>query len=216
MKKTIVVLALSLSLSAVSAQAEIISFNFSGHWTGVSNGLESWFTSGGNFNLGVSYVPGVSATSSAASISMYLSTDDWFGNLAAPGIQILNDFEINGGNESTDQFIISLLPGALTIPSLPSALASLTSIPSFYYGMLNLKDSTAEVFSDSNLPGEIIMTSLPLESMSQSFFLFFGAGNTRVSGHIDSISHPTPEPTTLFLFATGLTALGAYRRRRIN
>ena len=222
MKKTIFGLALGLSFVTGTAQAEMVSFDFSGHWTTVSSELNSWFTVSKGFSGNISYDSETKSSDKNsfeyAGQSMAFSTAMangtlWTGTVTKPMITIYN----NDSSHYYDQFRLDL-PGFIDSSVIFSA--SSTSLPHFLAGKVELVDYGNTVFSNTSLPSECAMTSLPMQFESGIFDLTFfknNNGNAQylyASGTIDSITHPTPEPATFLLFGTALPCLAAYRRRR--
>jgi len=234
MKKTVLALALSLSLAAANVQAETISFNFSGTWGSVasSKALSVWFPLGGAFTGSISYLEDAVATANSdgsasyAGASMTFMTTDWACNVLIPEVKIFNGV--------TDQFVVRFpvlnLSGS-SLSFVPSDAfkkrAGFEALPGFLWGEFSLKDDQGEAFSSIDLPSTGIMNAWPMAFDFGMLNLYFlspsiqsvqaGPGQQSfptVSGRINT--HPTPEPATFLLFATGMTGLAAYRRRRIS
>jgi len=228
MKKTILALALGLSLVAGRvAQADTISFNFSGQWDSVTSPsrLDPWFSQDEAFGgtIDISYNLGATASSNAdgsvsyAGESLTFTTTKWKCTVTAPEINIY--YDSTSGGSVIDQFVIHFLhrSGSVNFPRSPG----LAALPLFLSGDFGLKDDQQNVLSGTGLPSFGSMASwLPLFDSGRLNFYFSSRVNPDnafdspliASGRIDI--HPTPEPATFFLFAIGLTALAAYRRRQ--
>jgi len=209
LKKTILAFALGLSLVGVSAQAETIAFNFSGTWT--NSAVTSWFPVNGKFDGSIRYdlvpksatntvgpgsYPGELLTFAAPSFAFFVPS---------PKITIYN--APNGS--ASDQFVINILENVhYSLNQLPSSLF-------FISADFSLTGIDNMVFNDTSLPSLDVMTSTLFKpGMFTLSFIDTTGNKVGVLGIIDSITpQPVPEPTTIFLFATGLTSLAARRRR---
>lgn len=227
MKKTILALALSLSLATGSAQAETISFNFSGHWDFVDSRLNSCFVLGNTFSGAVSYNSVTTPTTLGGSVyiaeSLFFYTkgsdaEMWTGTVTKPKISMFNGI----GGSALDQFLVSF--DGRDYSTNFTKVNFFDSFQGFFdAGHFSLTDTRNAVFGGIGLPSLYTMTSSPSPFTGSLFSLSFvqggGDGLTafNASGKIDSITpYPSPEPATVLLFATGLTGLVAYRRRRVH
>lgn len=229
MKETILALAIGLSCVGGSAQAEPISFDFSGHWDigGVDSRLDNWFTEGAKFSGTVVYdseAKNITDKSDSSALSVYagmsltINASRWTSSVYMPQITILDQAS------SGDQFVVGFpsfrvpesnvtfvpLPGVERLPNFGSGNFSLT-YPNTFFNDTSLPNLTA-----TNTPGlfDLGMLNLSFYKLALDANGYGKAEYMTVGGSIDSISHPTPEPATLLLFATGMTGLAVIRRRR--
>lgn len=229
MKKTILALALSLSLAAGIAQAGTISFNFSGRWDYVDSGMSSCFVLGNTFSGVVSYDSDTTSTTIGGSVyvaeSLFFYTkgsdaEIWTGTVTKPKISVFND----SSGLASDQFLVNF--DGRDYSTNFTKVNFVDSFQGFFdAGYFSLTDTRNAVFGGIGLPSLNTMTSSPSPFTGSLFSLSFvqvgikGLTALNASGGIDSItpySSPSPEPTTVLLFATGLTVLVAYRRRSVH
>ena len=200
-----------LASAATSANASLITFNFTGTVTLVESPLGGTFSLGqtlsGSYTFDSSIAATGASTSNFAVFNALTSFNFSIGGYSAsssgaPEIQVDND----PGAPNHDRYaIVSQASNGLTGPDV-SSLALNT------FGF-RLDDSTDSVFSNAL----ILPTALNFSDFtSSSFFVFFtnSAGALSiVSGTLTDVS-AAPLPATLPLFASGLGALGLLGWRR--
>jgi hypothetical protein len=203
-------------LTSSFAQANPITFNFTGTVGGVGSGLGGTFSSGQVLNLVYTFESTTPARAgSNSSFAVFDALTSLSFTIGAYSASHSGAAEIqvdNAPGAPNDRYgVVARASDGLTGPGVNGF-----SLDAFGF---RLDDSTNSVFANAlTLP-----TSLSLQDFDSSgFFLFFrnAAGAIElVDGTVTSAAAPVPEPSSLVLMASGFAALAwatRNRRREMN
>jgi hypothetical protein len=206
-----------LLLASSGAQADTITYTFTGTVTSVDPSLSGTFNTSQTLSGSFTYessTPGFLNGSDSSGFSNYpnaltnlvMTVGSYtaappFGTDIFSGIQVANNFF------GDDRFVLS------------SRLTGTQFNGSNPLGFISLDDTSQGAFSDTKLTdvGDLTgWTSLPNRSGSWYIAFSVTGGEPNISGLLTSVTQVTPEPGSLVLLGTGLAMVARRLRRRSN